>query len=438
MSDETAGYGFDDALVEDLAASAVALDGTDPAAPLDDLSPLQNVLADATVVGMGEATHGTRECFRFKHRLFRFLVEELDYRLFAIEANFSETLALNDYVVDGEGDPRDGLADIYFWTWDTQEVLALVEWMREYNADRPRAERLRFYGVDAQFLLGPAAELRDYLADVDPEYLATVADDLDVLAAEQFWTHGVEGEEATEVQSKLDRAGDLVEMLDERFAEERGEYVEASSGKTFELARRHLRVLDQARETKQARLDDDGLAAYEARDGAMAANVAWLLDHEDEDRIAVWAHDGHVATDRVETEDGPAANLGVELRRKFGDGYYPLSVQFSRGTFQVHDPDDEARTRSVSIVDPPADSVPALFDVLDAEAAFLDLDSVPDDSTLAAWLDEPRGIHTIGAVFDEEAYPGDYVQALDLPGSFDGIMFVGESTRARPIERDAD
>ena len=60
------------------------------------------------------------------------------------------------------------------------------------------------------------------------------------------------------------------------------------------------------------------------------------------------------------------------------------------------------------------------------------------DWALASWLDEPRGVHSIGAVFDEDEYPGEYVQARDLHATFDGVAFVGDSTRARPLPRDED
>lgn len=438
MSDETAGHEFDDALVDELAATAVALDGIDPAAPLDDMATLRDVLSDATVIGMGESTHGTRECFRFKHRLFRFLVEELDYRLFAIEANFSETLALNDYVVDGEGDPRDGLAGIYFWTWDTEEVLALVEWMREYNADRPRAERLRFYGIDAQYMVGAAVALSEYIATVDPDYLATVEEDCDALAGDTLYTHDLDGDAAADAQTELDRATDLAADLDARFEAHEDAYVDASSRSEFELARRHCRTLEQAATVKQGSLDGDEGVAYEARDRAMAENVAWLLDHEEEDRIAVWAHDGHVRDGELETSDWAAETMGSNLRTAFGDDYYSLSLQFARGEFQVYDSESDSATRVVSIADPPSESLPVLFETLDADAAVLDLRSLGERSTLAEFLDTPRGVHSIGAMFDADDYPGDYVPEYDLREIFDGVAFVGESTRARPVERDAD
>ncbi|WP_257298572.1 erythromycin esterase family protein [Haloarchaeobius sp. FL176] len=435
MADETVGATFDEALVGELGETAVALDGTDPTAPLDDLAPLRDVLADVRVVGMGESTHGTRECFRFKHRLFRFLVAELDYQLFAIEANFSETLALNEYVVDGDGDPRDGLANIYFWTWATEEVLALVEWMREYNESRPRSERVRFHGIDAQYLPGAATALSEYLAAVDPEYLATVETDCDALAGDPLSTYDLDDDAVAEAQTELDRAIDLATDLDARLEANEDAYVEASSRSAFELARRHCRVLQQATAFKQAQLDDDGQAAYEVRDAAMAENVAWLLDYEDEHRVAVWAHDDHVRRGEVEAPDWTAETMGEDLDSEFGADYYALSLQFARGEFQVYDPDSDAPTRAVSIADPPAESLPNLFDTLGGDAAVLDLDAVDDGSPLEDWLAEPRRVHSIGATFDADDYPGDYVPAYDLRETFDGVAFVGDSTRARPVER---
>ena len=57
---------------------------------------------------MGEATHGTREFFKTKHRMLEFLVEKMGFTVFAIEANWPESLAVNDYVLNGNGRSRSG------------------------------------------------------------------------------------------------------------------------------------------------------------------------------------------------------------------------------------------------------------------------------------------------------------------------------------------
>lgn len=133
---------------------------TDPTADFDDLAPLVETLDGATVVGLGEATHGTREFFRMKDRIVRYLVTEAGLRLFALESNFAETLAINDYVTTGTGDPLDALAGSYFWTWDTEEVLALIEWLRDFNEGRPADDQVKFYGIDMQYSAGPALPLQ--------------------------------------------------------------------------------------------------------------------------------------------------------------------------------------------------------------------------------------------------------------------------------------
>jgi len=54
----------------------------------EDMEPLKEVLKDKQIVAMGEATHGTSDFFKMKHRMFEFLVEEMDFRVFAIEGEF--------------------------------------------------------------------------------------------------------------------------------------------------------------------------------------------------------------------------------------------------------------------------------------------------------------------------------------------------------------
>jgi erythromycin esterase-like protein len=133
--------------------SIVLLRTVDPGTPLDDLEPLRALIGDARIVSLGEPTHGSREAFQMKHRLLRFLVEEMGFSIFSIEANMPEAYALNDYVISGIGDPRELVRGMYFWTWQTEEVLAMVEWMRAWNLANPPSggkPRLQFTGFDMQ------------------------------------------------------------------------------------------------------------------------------------------------------------------------------------------------------------------------------------------------------------------------------------------------
>ena len=73
-----------------------------------DLEPLRELIGDARIVAVGEATHGSREFFQLKHRLLEFLVSEMGFTVFGIEASWPESLAVDDYVVNAySGDVLD-------------------------------------------------------------------------------------------------------------------------------------------------------------------------------------------------------------------------------------------------------------------------------------------------------------------------------------------
>lgn len=97
--------GVDGELFESITRAVDPLSATEPDVPLDDLDVVGETIGDADVIGMGEASHGTREFFRFKHRLFRYLVEEHGFRMLGLEANFAAMLDINDYVVRGREAP---------------------------------------------------------------------------------------------------------------------------------------------------------------------------------------------------------------------------------------------------------------------------------------------------------------------------------------------
>jgi len=96
-----------------LHANAAAFATTDPTAAVADLAPFQKIIGDARIVALGEDTHGTHEFFAMKDRLLRFLVAEMGFTTFAMEANWPEASRLNDYVHGGSGDPAALLKGLY-------------------------------------------------------------------------------------------------------------------------------------------------------------------------------------------------------------------------------------------------------------------------------------------------------------------------------------
>jgi erythromycin esterase len=86
--------------------------------------------------------------FRMKHRLFEYLATTQGFTIFSMEANMPEAYALNDYVLNGVGNPRALIKGMYFWTWNTQEVLDMGEWMRQFN--QSGRGRVQFTGFDMQ------------------------------------------------------------------------------------------------------------------------------------------------------------------------------------------------------------------------------------------------------------------------------------------------
>jgi erythromycin esterase-like protein len=152
--------------------NARPFDTTDPTADLADLAALDSIVGDANLVGLGECTHGSREVFQMKHRIVEYLVTRKGFRTFAIEANMPEAARVNEYVLTGQGIPRELIRGMYFWTWQTQEVLALVEWMRAFNASARGP--VQFAGFDMQTPDTAAAIVRRFVERVEPAYLDSV------------------------------------------------------------------------------------------------------------------------------------------------------------------------------------------------------------------------------------------------------------------------
>jgi erythromycin esterase-like protein len=171
-----------------LKAAAIPLETCEAGHGFEDLEPLKDLIGDAHVVSLGECTHGTREVFQMKHRLVEYLASRRGFTIFSIEANMPEAYRLNDYVLEGKGDPKALIAGMYFWTWRTEEVLAMVEWMRQYN--QSGKGRIEFTGFDMQTPDVAMDVVLAFLKKVDPERVAPAEGLYDPLRSGKFRKKG--------------------------------------------------------------------------------------------------------------------------------------------------------------------------------------------------------------------------------------------------------
>jgi erythromycin esterase len=433
-----------EAVLDGLRAATTAIETTDPTADDADLAPVGAALADARVVGLGEATHGSREFFQLKHRILQHLVEDHGARHFAMEANLPETGALDDYVVHGEGDPAEALAGVYFWTWQVESVLAMVEWLREFNEGRPLEDRVRFHGFDAQYTQGAVERLREHFEAAGVELPDDVDADLATVDDEGDPPH-----DAEDVPERVAAAERTVPRLADLLAERREDLVAATSEGAHERARRYLTVVEQATdyaavidEAEGGVVGDDDYSAgqmerlMEARDRAMADNVAWLLERADAGPLVLWAHDAHLnRSAQVHRDTGASApSLGSRLAKAHADDYRAVGFSFARGGFQAVGEDDggEHGLHEYGLDGPVAGTVEETLAELGEPLAFVDLRAAARDDEVADWLAGPRQHFSLGAVYDGE--PTEYLTEYAYGEAFDAVCFVAETTPARPLE----
>jgi erythromycin esterase len=412
------------------------LPDTDPVTARERLAPLAESLSGATLVGLGEATHGTHEFVTIRDGLVRALVADHGFRLLTMEVGFSAGLALDRYVRQGSGDPEAALCDLGLWVWATEELRDLLEWLRAFNEDRPADDRVRVLGFDAPSVSAPAAGLRDYLDRVDPETLAEVRDGLDLLA-----DGDVRAVPFPLAAEHVPVAEETVSTLEARFDARGAEWVERSGTGPYRLARGHLRTLDDAVAfAAESHRTDAPWGARDLRDERMADGVRWLLDLAGADRAVVWAHNGHLFRGRTDGPWDDYTPMGRHLHERFGDEYRVVATAFDRGSLRAfEDPGTVDRPEPVVFrLGPFADVLPGdgslpsptvgevLADAAGEDGAVgFDVRRAAEDSELEGWLSAPHPVRDVTAAFFGEA---EHWWSLTLPAEADALVFVPETT----------
>jgi erythromycin esterase len=402
-----------------------------------DLEPLDALVGSARMIGLGEATHGTREFFTTKHRLLEYLVQKHGFGVFAIEANWASSFAINQYVLGGAGNARDLLRQYakIMWAWRTEEVLELIEWMRRYN--QTAQQKIVFSGFDMQEPVPAVDDLTSWLGQVAPKEATRVEDLLgcirfslgNFISVARYSAGGERG--ASTCAGNINTVRQILQNRRQTF--KIGDY---------QTNLQRVRVLEQASTYYRARfVRQDLLEAVTVRDAFMAENAAWL-ERTTKQKVVLWAHNGHV-TFNPQMHFGWTP-MGAHLRQMYGSSYRTWGFAFFEGSFyaQLLDTSDPARTIAAAMLglaanpsvqrvpSPPQGSFEVLFRSAGMAAFVLDL-----RQPLPAWLAQKRRLQIIGQNLPpfREPEPDWYSYDAVLQNDFDALIYIDKTSPSTPL-----
>jgi erythromycin esterase-like protein len=400
---------------------------------------LMDAIGDAEVVLIGEATHGTEEFYRIRADLTAQLIQQKSFNVVAVEADWPDAYRANRWARLASDD-RDAVSALGNfrrfprWMWRNTVVVDFLQWLRQFNGERPSAERVGFYGLDLYSLHASIEAVLRYLDKVDPRAAARArerygclgqfGDDVERYAYEA--SLGLSASCESEVIAQLidlrKRAAEYA-RLDGHVAED--EYF---------FAEQNARLIRNA-EVYYRSMFGGRSESWNLRDAHMMETLRalreWIRRRSGKAKTVVWAHNSHLGDARA-TQMGAwgELNLGQLVRQEYGANGYLIGMTTHTGTVTAArdwgDPAERRRVRPSF-----GGSYEHFFHEVGMSPFLLLLNEEPARAVLMT----PRLERAIGVVYHPEAERESHYFQATLPRQFDAVVHVDVTTAVPPLER---
>ena len=421
------------ATVSSLRAAAVPLAGA------ADLGHVLDLIGDAQLVLIGEASHGTQEFYETRAALTRRLIAERGFTAVAAEADWPDALRVNRYVRGKGSDTTSNEALSEFhrfprWMWRNTVVREFVEWLREHN--RRSETPAGFYGLDLYSLHASIEAVLTYLDQVDQESAARAR------ARYSCFDHFGQDPQvygyATASGIMEPCEDEVVAQLVELQQEAGGLASESQDRDEAFFAVQNARLVRNAESYYRA-MFSGRVPSWNLRDGHMAETLEALRVHlrpkTGAPKIVVWAHNSHLGDARATAMAAEGElNLGQLVRERHGREAYLLGFTTHHGTVTAASNWDEpAQQRTVR---------PALagsYEALLHEAA---TPAMPDfllslrDPAVTASLRPARLERAIGVIYRPETERLSHYFLADMPAQFDAVIHLDRTSALTPLDPD--
>jgi erythromycin esterase-like protein len=407
-----------------------------------DYDRLLQLVGDARVVLLGEASHGTHEFYRERARITRRLIEEKDFSAVAVEADWPDAHRVNRWIrwLGEDKSGTDALGDFQRfprWMWRNRDVLDFIEWLRVHNRERSPERRVGFYGLDLYSLFRSIEAVLGFLDRADPE--AAKRARYRYSCFEHFGEDTQADGYAAEFGLPQSCENQAIEQLLElqRQATKLVGQDGSISDDEFFFAEQNARLVKNAEEYYRT-MFRGRISSWNLRDRHMAETLEALLDHLERkhgrSKIVVWEHNSHIGDARA-TSMGASGewNVGQLSRERFGDETVLVGFSTYRGTVTAASAWDAPAERK-RVRPGLTGSWEALFHELGDRQFLLLLRG--EGSPIEA-LDQVRLERAIGVIYRPETERVSHYFEAHLPRQFDAMIHLDQTRAVEPLDQTA-
>jgi erythromycin esterase-like protein len=408
-----------------------------------DYDPLLDLIGDARVVLLGEASHGTHEFYHERAQITRRLIEEKGFIAVAVEADWPDAYRVNRWVRGTGKDPTaidalGGFERFPRWMWRNRDILAFISWLYEHNASRSsKSGQVGFYGLDLYSLFASMEEVIRFLTRVDPEAAARARYRYSCFdafgentqaygyAAEFGLTRSCEDQAVQQLLELQRRAAELAKR-DGHLPEDEIFYAEQNA-RLVKNAEEYYRTMFRGR-----------VDSWNLRDRHMAETLNALIEHLERKgsraKVVVWEHNSHIGDARA-TSMGEMGewNVGQLAREQFGNDAVLVGFTTYQGTVTAaSDWDAPAERKRVR------PGLPGSFEALFHEVGVKNfLIPLKNNRSVEEALHEGRLERAIGVIYHPETERVSHYFEARLPRQFDAVIHFDQTRAIEPLDRTA-
>ena len=356
------------------------------------LKSLSSIIKDASIVALGENSHGSSSIYKLKLELIKYLVKEEAFSVFALEMPTVEADYINAYVLKGEGSLSKVIDKLTYPSWQTKEMIEIIEWIKAYNLQAN--QKVEFRGFDMQDGRAALTNIKAFAEEINDELSVRIRE-IENLYKESFETGKLSN-------SLFEKAQHVEQSIN---YDNYPEFKESTIVKINHYMNIFIQSLAYNFQIKSAK----------RRDEYMAENISWILKNSGEKtRIIISGDNTHI------TKTG--GKMGTMLSTRYKEKYISIGFTYNKGTYSAYGPKEFYEVHPSYI-----GTYEYYFSESNYQNFLLDLRDVAEIPI----LNKKNGFRSIGSRPQETTQ----FYEINIKDHFDAVIYMEKSKHTQPLKK---